>query len=246
MVVPNSRLTSRMNPAHLALLLLIHTGHRLVEQEQLGRAHQGAREIDTLLNAIGQASRRRRRDASADLEEVEGNRRRLRRSTRSSARARRRRSACSNRLVRLRAVRPAITLSRTRRCLNSALCWNVRPMPLRAAASGRAPVEPPPVEQNFAGIGAVDPVDDIEQRALASTVRSDQRADLATATSKLRLVSAWMPLNDRETSRRRSIGSGIDGEASHRGGDEAAGLPGLLALHPLDVAIARRGVVSGK
>ena len=44
--------------------------HAFVEQEQFGRAHQGAREIDALLNTVGQ-----RRDdgvaVGADMEEVQ-------------------------------------------------------------------------------------------------------------------------------------------------------------------------------
>lgn len=60
----------------------------------------------------------------------------------------------------------------------------------------------------------VDSGDDVQHRALAGAVRTDQRADLPRATPKLSPLSALIPLNDRYTSRSCRIGSDIARHAS--------------------------------
>ena len=43
--------------AHLLLLVVIHAGHRLIEQQQLRLGDEGTREVDAFLDAIGQGAR---------------------------------------------------------------------------------------------------------------------------------------------------------------------------------------------
>src|SRR6266513_3926934 len=56
--------------AHVLLLLDVHAGHRLVEQEELGLGGERAAELDALLEPVGQAAGRRLADR-LDLQEVD-------------------------------------------------------------------------------------------------------------------------------------------------------------------------------
>ncbi len=56
--------------AHVLLFLDVHAGHRLVEQQDLRLHGQGARQIDALLQAVGQAPDRRLTNI-LDFEEVD-------------------------------------------------------------------------------------------------------------------------------------------------------------------------------
>src|SRR5207302_1529837 len=56
--------------AHVLLLLDVHPGHRLVEQQEPGLGGQRPGELDALLQAVGQAARRRLADR-LDLQEVD-------------------------------------------------------------------------------------------------------------------------------------------------------------------------------
>ena len=56
--------------AHVLLLLDVHAGHRLVEQQHLRLHRQRAAEVDALLQAVGQAADRRLA-VGLDLEEVD-------------------------------------------------------------------------------------------------------------------------------------------------------------------------------
>src|SRR5207248_8294096 len=55
---------------HVLLLLEIHAGHRLVEQQELGLGGERAAELDALLQAVGQLADRDLADV-LDLEEID-------------------------------------------------------------------------------------------------------------------------------------------------------------------------------
>ena len=69
-VVPNVSFTVEDEAAHVLLLLEVHAGHRLVEQQQLGLGRERAAELDALLQAVGQLADRRLADV-LDLQEVD-------------------------------------------------------------------------------------------------------------------------------------------------------------------------------
>jgi hypothetical protein len=69
-VVPNAWLAVDDEAAHVLLLLEVHAGHRLVEQQQARLHGQRAAELDPLLQAVGKLADRRLADG-LDLQEVD-------------------------------------------------------------------------------------------------------------------------------------------------------------------------------
>ena len=70
MVVPYWLVHVEDEAAHVLLLLEVHAGHRLVEQQQLRLHRQRPAELDALLQAVGQLADRHLADV-LDLEEVD-------------------------------------------------------------------------------------------------------------------------------------------------------------------------------
>jgi hypothetical protein len=120
--------------AHVLLFLQVHAGHRLVQQQELRLGGERARELDALLQAVGQAPDRRLADV-LDLEEVDDFLA-ARRCSSSSRFAGPNQTACCRKLQRIFRLRPVITLSSTVMPLNSAMFWKVRAMPSAAAWCG--------------------------------------------------------------------------------------------------------------
>ena len=139
MVVPNWSLTSRMKRRHVLLLLEVHAGHRLVQQQQLRLHGQRAAELDALLQAVGQLADRHLADV-LDLQEVDDLLDALAMLD-LLASAGPKRSICQKKPRRILSVRPVMMLSSVVMPLNRATFWKVRAMPggrPRRAACARA------------------------------------------------------------------------------------------------------------
>ncbi len=132
MVVPSWSLTVEDEAAHVLLLLEVHAGHRLVEQQQLRLHGERAAELDALLQAVGQLADRRLADV-LDLEEVDDllDHLAVRGSPRSAPGPSR--SACQSMPRCIFSVRPVMMLSSVDMPLNRATFWKVRAMPWLAA-----------------------------------------------------------------------------------------------------------------
>ena len=101
------------------------------------------------------------------------------------ARERRARPPPRIRPMRVRArVRVIVALRAIERSITSP-CWRrssgTKPMPARIAASGRAARQPPAVDLDVAGVGAVDPEDRARHLAAAGAHEPGERDDLAGA-----------------------------------------------------------------
>ncbi len=166
--------------AHVLLLLDVHAGHRLVEQQQRRLGRERARELDALLQSVRQAADRRLADV-LDLEEVDHllDAARDARAPRDATRPTW--IASSRKLPRIRVLRPVMMLSSTLMPLNSAMFWNVRAIPSRAARCGLMSRRSVPRNTMRPLLRMVDAVDDVQHRALAGAVRPDDRADLVLA-----------------------------------------------------------------
>ena len=188
-----------MKRRHVLLLLEVHAGHRLVEQQQLRLHRQRAAEFDALLQAVGQACR----PASCGCAWI--SRKSMISSTRRRARSPRPapgRGAAAARTSRgcIFSVRPAMMLSSVVMPLNSATFWKVRAMPPARRLVGRMRGARLALEGDAALLRLIEAVDDVEHRGLAGAVRADDGADLALADVEGDVASS--PARRRTTARR--------------------------------------------
>ena len=174
---PRMRCSSCAELVHLAV---VEAAGRFVQQQQLGRADQCARQLDALLRAERQAAGRHVGDRAAGPAGPAG-RPAARPPPGPPAARTGRRSALARKPERPRWCAPTSTLSRTVRVRNSATFWKVRPMPRPAMRWRGIPVSDRPSNSDVASRVAVDAADAVEQRGLAGAVRADQAADLAVA-----------------------------------------------------------------
>jgi hypothetical protein len=173
---------------HVLLLLLVHAGHRLVQDQEARLGHQRAGQFDALLQADGDAVDGLVAHA-LQLHEVD-------------------------RLLDQPAVRdllgprqppvergaqhdpgfmctwrPSRMLSSTDMPLNSARFWKVRATPRRATLCGAMPVMSRPFSRMLALLRRVETGDGVGQRRLAAAVGADQAEDLAAAMRRSTPVS---------------------------------------------------------
>ena len=163
--------------AHVLLLLDVHAGHRLVEQQDRRLGGECSAQLDALLQPVGQARHRGLADV-LDLQELDDffDRFAVFGSPRvalaaAAARPRGRSRAYAD-------MRPAMMLSSTDMPLNNAMFWNVRAMPSLAARIGVMPSDARRGKSMLPFLRQVDAIDDIEHRALAGAIRSDDGAHL--------------------------------------------------------------------
>ena len=166
--------------AHVLLLLDVHAGHRLVEQQQLGLRGERAAELDALLQAVGQLADRRLADV-LDLEEVDDLLDRL--AMRGSPRAARgpSRSACARRPRRILQVAAGHDVVERRHALEQRDVLEGAGDALAGGDVRRHVAAALALEGDRALLRVIDAVDDVEHRALAGAVGADDGADLALA-----------------------------------------------------------------
>src|ERR1700677_4325692 len=165
--------------AHILLLLAVHAGHRLVEQQQLRLHRERAAEFDALLQAVGQGPHRGLADRF-DLQEIDdllaelpmpdllGERRAMSQGLPEQALAHAQVSPRHDVVERRHALEQRDVLERARYAV---ACRFVR-------AHARARLA---AKQDLALLRLVEAVDDVEHRRLAGAVRPDDRANLAFA-----------------------------------------------------------------
>ena len=86
-------------------------------------------------------------------------------------------------------------------------CWWTMPMPGRDRVARRAERDRPPVDPDLAGVGPVEPVEDVHERALAGAVLAEQGVDLADAQVEVDAVvgdDAREALDDAAAARPRA------------------------------------------
>src|SRR5262247_1103293 len=117
---------------HVLLLLKVHAGHGLVEQQQIGLHGERTAKLDPLLQTIGSFPTWTLRMCWILRKSMISSTRR--RCSISSASAGPNRNSCQKNPRRIFSVRPAMMLSSAVMPLNSATFWKVRAMPPSAAS----------------------------------------------------------------------------------------------------------------
>ena len=138
--MPNSVVDVEDEAAHVLLLLDVHAGHRLVEQQQRRLGGERARELDALLQAVGQPPDRRLADV-LDLEEVD-DLLDLPAVRELLAPRRPEPERLLEEVAFILRLRPVMMLSSTVMPLNSAMFWKVRAMPCRRPRAGASAARP--------------------------------------------------------------------------------------------------------
>ncbi len=237
MVVPNCSVHVEDEAAHVLLLLDVHAGHRLVQQQHRRLGRQRARQLHALLQAVRQAPHRRLADG-LDLEEVDD-------------------------LLHLVAVRDLLAPRRAppqrlrdqpvRNCSVAAghdvvqhghaleqrdvLERARNALPRGGGGMHLAPLLAP--EHDAALLRVIDAVDHVQHRTLARAVGADDRADLVLARHRTRCRSA--------PSRRRRRARCSGGPGSRRRACGCAGVESGSSASPVRslvlhaVGVPRRG-----
>ena len=221
---------------HVLLLLEVHAGHRLVEQQQLRLHRERAAELDALLQAVGQPADRDLADV-LDLEEVDdlldlaavldllGERRAEAEDLPEEAAVHLQGAAGHDVVERRHAAEQRDVLEGAR---DAAARRLVGPH-LRARLA---------LEGDAAFLRMVEAVDDVEHRGLAGAVRADDGADLALADverhvgERLHAAERERHVLDRQQRlRHRAVAAG---RRSHAAFSRAAGFDRrhVADLHP--------------